>query len=41
MESHLWPWKGGTWRDCATAVAMLGELMLIWGSWYVLIRLLR
>ena len=29
MESCLWPCKGGTWRDCAFAAAMLAELLLI------------
>ena len=41
MESYLWPCKGGTWRDCAVAAAMLAELLLIWGSGYALIWLWR
>ena len=41
MESYLWPCKGGTRQDCAVAVAMLAELLLIWGSCYALIWLSR
>jgi hypothetical protein len=41
MASYLWPCKGGTWRDCAFAAAMLVELLLIWGSCYALIWLWR
>jgi hypothetical protein len=41
MESSLWPWKGGTWRDCAVAAAMLAELLLILASWYALTWLCR
>jgi hypothetical protein len=41
MESYLWPYKGGTWRDCALASAMLAELLLIWASCYALIWLYR
>ena len=41
MESSIWPCKGGTWRDCALAAAMLAELLLIWGSGYALIWLCR
>jgi len=39
--SYLWPCKGGTWQDYALAAAMLAELLLIWGSFYALIRLCR
>ena len=41
MENYLWPCKGGTWRDCVLAAAMLMELLLIWGSGYALICLCR
>jgi hypothetical protein len=41
MESYLWPYKGGSWRDCAVAAAMLAELLLICGSWYALTWLWR
>jgi|GEM_PF-2437430 len=40
-ESSIWPCKGGTWREWALAAAMLAELLLIWGSFYALIRLCR
>ncbi|MFA5112392.1 MAG: hypothetical protein WC443_13355 [Desulfobaccales bacterium] len=41
MESCLWPYKGGTWREIAVAAAMLAELLLIWGSGYALFWLVR
>jgi hypothetical protein len=41
MENNIWPCKGGTWRDCAFAAAMLAELLLIWGSCYALTWLCR
>jgi hypothetical protein len=41
MESYLWPGKGGTWRECGVAAAMLAELLLIWSSWYALTWLCR
>jgi hypothetical protein len=41
MESALWPFKGGTWRDCAVAAAMQAELVLIWVIWYALAWVLR
>jgi hypothetical protein len=41
MEHNIWPCKGGTWRDCAVAAAMLAELLLIWGSCYALAWLCR
>jgi hypothetical protein len=41
MEGALWPFKGGTWQDCAVAGAMLAELVLIWVIWYALAWVLR
>ena len=41
MESCLWPCKGGTWREMAVAAALLTELLLIWGSGYALVWLVR
>jgi len=40
-NSCFWPCKGGAWRDRAVAAAMLAELMLLWGGWYVLLWVLR
>lgn len=34
--SYLWPGKGGTWRERLLALALLLELFLIWGGFYLL-----
>ncbi len=41
MENYLWPCRGGTWREMALAAALVAELLLIWGSGYALVWLVR